>query len=408
MALGVTLGWPPEALGQSPASWDGAEVGRWAARHHPDVRAAMAALDVARAGRVFGQVPVVGNPILGVLMLPGYPDFGAYTMTASLGIPLDVSGRRSRYRAEVGHDIAAAEARLDAVRSRAASEARQAYVDLVTTRSEVDIQRARLAAAESIEAVVRARVDAGAATAVDQALVERERAEAEADLAEANRRRTAADGALRRTLDLTPTEALPLSPLERPTPLSPVERTQAGPRAQRQRRDVSALERGAARWVASDDRLRAGAIAPLVLGLEGQQVATSSNDLGSSLGASVRWELPLAQRAQGERAVAQAEASGLRVQAVLLRRQVDRDVATAAEGLDAALAELDALTGRALPAAERLVAATEASWAAGALDIFRVLTARRDLLSVRARILTATRASWRARIEYDRAMGQTP
>lgn len=368
----------------------------------------MAALDVARAGRAYGEVPVVGNPTLGVMMLPGYPDFGAYTMTASLGIPLDVSGRRGRYRAEADHGIAAAEARLEATRAMAAAEARQAYVDLVTTQAEVDIQRARLEAAQSIEGRVRARTDVGAGTAVDVALVERERAEAEADLAEARRRQTEADGALRRALDLGPADPLTLQPLSRPEGLSSGQRAQAAARAQSQRRDIVALERGAARLESSDDRLRAGAIAPLVVGLEGQQVATSPNATGTSLGASVRWELPLAQRAQGDRAVARAEAVGQRVQAALLRRQIDREVTTSAESLDAALAELDALTDRALPAAERLVAATEASWAAGALDIFRVLTARRDLLLVRARILTATRASWRARIGYDRAMGQTP
>lgn len=180
----------------------------------------MAALDVARAGRTYGEVPVVGNPTLGVLMLPGYPDFGAYTMTASLGIPLDVSGRRGRYRAEADHGIAAAEARLEATRAMAAAEARQAYVDLVTTQAEVDIQRARLEAAQSIEGRVRARTDVGAGTAVDVALVERERAEAEADLAEARRRQTEADGALRRALDLGPTDPLTLQPLSRPEGLS--------------------------------------------------------------------------------------------------------------------------------------------------------------------------------------------
>lgn len=58
----------------------------------PEVRAAMAALDVARAGRAAREVPVVGNPTLGVMMLPGYPDFGVYTMTASLASPSTCRG----------------------------------------------------------------------------------------------------------------------------------------------------------------------------------------------------------------------------------------------------------------------------------------------------------------------------
>ncbi|MBL8601405.1 MAG: TolC family protein [Myxococcales bacterium] len=388
--------------------WDEARVIARARRASPTVRSAESALRVAQAGRAFGEVPVIGNPTVGVTMLPGWPEFGAYTMAASVGIPIEVGGRRARYRSEAEIDIRAAEARVDAAVVAGVAEARMAYVELVTIHEEVSIQQARLTAARTIDERVHARVDAGAATAVERALTSRERAEAEADLAEAQRRRVEAESQLRRHLDLGANDALAVAPLTHPSRVEAGEQSQAAPRAQRQRRDVAALEQSAARFDASASRWQAASVAPLIVGLEGQQVAVSDNARASSLGASLRWELPLAQRNQGERALASAEASGQRVLATLLRRQIDREVMSSIAGLHAALDELEVLQRDALPAAERLVTATEASFSAGALDFFRVLTAQRDLLSVRSRILEATRRAWRARLEYERTTGAMP
>lgn len=406
----TTLMAPAAVMAQeSPTGvWDEARVIARARRASPDVRSAESALRVAEASRAYGEVPPVGNPTLGVTALPGWPEFGAYTMAASIGIPLDVGGRRGRYRTEASHAVRSAEARVDSAVVNAVADARMAFVEAVTTRSEVEIQQSRLEYARTVLTRVGARVDAGAATAVERALAEQERGEAEADLAEARRRVVETDNGLRRTLDLTGADALRVGTLSHPARVAQEDRAGATQRAQRQRRDITAVEENAARFDASEARFRATSIAPLTIGLEGQQVAVSDNQLAATLGASLRWELPILQRNQGDRAVALAEASGQRVSAVLLRRQVDRDVTAAITGLDAAVDELEALEGQARPAAERLVTATEASFAAGALDFFRVITARRDLLTIQSRILEATRRAWRARLNYERTTGVVP
>ena len=369
------------------------------------MRRARAALEIARASRVFGDHPRVGNPTVGVLALPGWPDFGALTYAATLGLPIDVGGYRSAYGREAEAEVRAAEDRLYAAIHEAEQQARGARIDLALARALVTVQRERLEAATAAERGVVARVEAGASTAVDAALARRERAEAEADLAGALRREAEALGAFRGALDLPPNEAVAVEPAERPEPVAREEAPRAQVEATRRRRDLSATDRSAERWELTAQRNRAGAVAPLTVSLEAQQVAVGPQEVANSIGASVRWELPFVQRAQGDQAVSRAEASGQRVAGVLLRRQIEREVSNAVARLGHALAELDALEREAVPAAERLVEATEASWAAGALDFFRVLVARRDLLAMRARVLEARRAAWQARIEFDRAMG---
>jgi outer membrane protein TolC len=260
-------------------------------------------------------------------------------------------------------------------------------------------------AAEEMLARTRARADEGAAIAIDVALAERERAEAEADLARAYGRESSASAALRSALDLDADAEVNVDAPGRPDAVSRDEARRAAVRAPRLRGDATALDEQAARSDASATRAARAAIAPLVLGFEAQQVAVGPQELDVSIGASLRWELPLVQRAQGDRAIAEAEARGTRLGASLLRRQIERDVVAAAEALDRNLAELDSLERGAIPAAERTLQATEAAFAAGALDSFRVIDARRTLLALRARALDVLGSAWQSRLAYDRACG---
>lgn len=385
--------------------WTDARVARAAASRAPLVREARASLDVAAAGRVHGERPLVGNPTVGVLVLPGFPDFGAWTTGVSVGLPIDVSGVRSSWSREAARGVQAAEARLADETLRAVTEARAARVGLAVAQAQVAVQRERLATADEALSRTRARVDARASTVVDLALVEQERAEAAADLARAEGRASQAAATFRGALDLDAAEEVAVDAPGRPEAVSPEDAARAARRAPRVRGDATSLDAQAARLDASATRMARGAVAPLVVGFEAQQVAVGPQDLDASIGASLRWELPFVQRAQGDRAIAEAEARVARTGASLLRRQIERDVLRAATSLAQGLAELDALEREAIPAAERLVAASEAAFAAGALDYFRVLAARRGVLSLRARALDVLEAAWAARLAFERARG---
>lgn len=401
-AAALALLSPPS---QAQELWTDARVTRAAAARAPGVREARALRDVAASARVFGERPVIGNPTLGVLVLPGFPDFGAWTTGLSVGLPIDVSGVRGQWSREAARGLREAEARLGDETLRAVTVARAARVALAIARERVTIQRARLAAAEDALNRTRARAEARAATALDLALAEQERAESDADLARADRLAVEAEAALRSALDLDATDALAVDGPGRPAELSSDELSRALSRAPQARGDALALDEQAARADHRASRVVRQSVAPLVVGLEAQQVAVGPQDLDASIGASLRWELPLLQRAQGDRAMAEAEARASRTSASLLRRQIARDVAQSAAALARALVELDALEREAIPAAERLVAASEAAFAAGAIDFFRVLAARRAALTLRSRGLEVLETAWAARLAFERARG---
>lgn len=389
-------------------AWTDARVRARAAQRAPLVREARAELERAYAGRVAGERPPIGNPTVGVMVLPGAPDFGAWTTAVSVGLPIEVSGVRGVWSREAERGVAAARARLADATLRATTAARRARVELALARALVEVQRARLETARESERRVRVRADAGAATSIEVSLAERESAVAEADLAGAEGRASDAVAVFRSALDLGLAEPVEVEAVTHPTPVDLATLDGAMARAVQTRSDVVALDNDAARLDLSATRVGRGAIAPLVVGFEAQQVAVGPQELAASVGASLRWEVPLVQRAQGDRALLHADASTARTAASLLRAQVARDVTRYAQALARALAEVDALEARAIPAAERLVHATEAAFAAGALDSFRVLVARAELLQLRARALDTLRAAWIARLDYERAVAAPP
>jgi outer membrane protein TolC len=401
--LFTSILWTNPVAAQS--AWTDARVVRAAAARSPSVREARSALDVAAAGRVHGERPIVGNPTVGLLILPGFPDFGAWTTGVSLGLPIEVSGVRGQWAREAARGVRAAEARLGDETLRAVTEARAARVALAVARAQAEVQRARLATADEALVRTRARADARAATAVDLSLAEQERAEAAADVARVEGSEARALAAFRSALDLDAREAVVVDAPGRPEAVTPEGVDAAVRRAPRVRGDAVSLDEQAARLDASAGRAARAAVAPLVVGFEAQQVAVGPQDLDATIGASLRWELPLVQRAQGDRAIAEAEARAARTGAGLLRRQIERDVVRAADVLSRALAELDALERDAIPAAERLVVASEAAFNAGALDYFRVLAARRAVLALRARSLDVLESAWAARLAFERAAG---
>lgn len=397
---------PDAAHEETPRIWTDADVQARARHAAFRVRRAEHALRVAQAGRVFGELPRVGNPTIGVVALPGLPDYGALTYAVSLGLPIDLLGvGRARAR-EAEAAVQTSAARLDAERAGAVAEARGAWVSVGVARSLEAIQRTRLASATEAATRMQARVDAGESTALDRLLVERERASAEADLARATRQRLEATDALRMALDLAPRAPLDVAPLGYPTSPTADALARAEGAAAARRGEVRAATASATEATARGVRQGREAVAPLTVGLEGQQVAVGPQETASSLGLSLRWELPVARRGQGERAVASAEASTARADARALGRVVTREVDAAARRLQGALAELEALEQRALPTAERLEQQSEVTWAAGNLEWFRVLEARRGRLELAARALEVLREAWLARIELDRSTGE--
>lgn len=369
----------------------------------PRIRTALAARDTARAYQTFSRMPRAGNPVFNVRALIGRPDDPAATYGVVLGLPFDVAGRRRAWRGESRRIVEAAEARLWAARNDVRAEAREAYAQAVVAERARQLAEETAATARELFERVKARLAANAATALDLTLSESQFAETQANVQRARRAQVEAQNGLRQVLDIPPDVPVQVGDLDVPAMPDGITPEQAVARAVASRRELAALESDRERWRAADARLRAEAIGPMTANLEFE--SQGNTNPRKSVGASMGWELPFVQRNQGERAVARGQAAQAGVERELVEHTIAREVSTAYQRLEAALAELKALDDSALPAAERILAMTQTLLDSGAVDYFRLLSARSGAFALRSRRVEALREAWLSRIALERAMG---
>lgn len=394
---------PPVRADQDVQAWTLERVGREALARSPQVRSARATLEAARAYRAFGSMSRVGNPILGLRAMVGRPDQSAATYSAYLGLPFDFSGKRPAYRREATWVEREAEEQLLTIQNEARSEARAAYVSVVLSAEQERVATANSEVARDFLSRVKARFDARAATALDVALSQRDYAESAAAVAEARISLASARGRLRQVLDLDPeaqvdTQGLP--PLSLPQGLT---LQRAITLAYERRRDPAVYRASASRAQAADKRLRREAVAPVIVA--GEMEAQANVDTKYTGGVGVNTELPILLKNQGDRAVVRAEGSVAELNAELNKRTVGREAVTAYRQLEAALAELAAIEQDAMPAAEQALAMTTEMLEVGAIDYFRLLSARENAFALRAKRVEVLRVAWLLRIELERSVG---
>ncbi len=388
-----------------------AESGPWtidaavdvALRRSPRIRSAQAAREIALAHRAFGKLPRVGNPSLNVRAMIGKPDDPAATYALLFGLPFDVGGRRKAWRTEARFVLDVAEEQLLAARNDVRADARAAYAEVATAQAAHDVAEESAATGRELYESVKARLDARAATALDLSLSETQYAEAESNLARARRALVEARNQFRAALDLSaesPVEVAPLSSPQLPQGLSA---EAAVARALTRRHEPAAWASQRERFRSADRRLRAEAVAPLTAGLEAERQGNRTPQ--SSVGASLGFQLPVAWRNQGERAVARQESQAAELERELAEHAIAREVVASYQRLEAVLAELAALEQRAVPAADRTLRMVGAMLESGAIDYFRVLSARREAFALRARRVEALREAWLSRIALERAVG---
>jgi cobalt-zinc-cadmium efflux system outer membrane protein len=369
----------------------------------PRIRSATAARDTAHAYQTFSRMPRAGNPVVNVRALIGRPDDPAATYAVLLGLPFDVSGKRRAWGSESRRIVEESEALLRAARNDVRAEAREAYAQTVVAERARTLAEESAATARELYERVKARLAADAATALDLTLSESQYAETQADLQRARRGLVEAQNALRQVLDLPPDAALVVDALDAPTLPEGFSPEQAITRALAARQELSAWASARERWRAADARLRAEAMGPVTAAFEAERQGNTGPN--TSIGASVGFELPIIQRNQGERAVARGQAAAAGVERELVEHTIAREVATAYRRLDAALAELKALDDSALPAAERTLRMVHTLLDSGAVDYFRLLSARSGAFALRSRRVEALREAWLSRIALERAMG---
>lgn len=386
---------------QAQRVWSPDAAATFASRRAPNVVGAQVAVATAEANRAFATVPRIGNPVVGLRLMVGVPDVPAATIGVLAGVPIDVSDRPGAVHRETRWAVREAQLALDVAVLDARYRALDAWAKLSLAQERVVVAEELYANARVFRERVASRAREQAATALDVALADRDLATSESELSDARRQRAEAETEFREALGLPATEAVRATTASSPL-LPGIDREQLAQRAIERRAEPRQLEAASRRARASGERAAAQAVDPIFVAGEFEWQGYAQ----SSFGVSINTALPLVRRAQGERAVAAAESAAYATRSSLARNVVAREAVGAYDALRERLATLSALTERAIPAAQRVLAATETLFESGAADTFRVLTARRELAALRLRWVEARLEAWRARIQLERSLGE--
>jgi cobalt-zinc-cadmium efflux system outer membrane protein len=373
-----------------------------AAAAAPEVLFAERAVRQAEARRIGAGIVMPFNPRLAADARPTVARSPEREIGygASIDLWFQPGGAPSARVREAEREAGVARADLVVDRVEARYRAFAAYVRTQIAELRIAESRSALEVSSRVLAAAERRLAAGAASEVEQASAELDVAMLRASEVAAKRDRDASLMELRDVLDL-PSGA----PLELTSALA------APPALGEEARYIdSALQRhpALAALAARGDFLSAHQtrlereLFPKV-GLYGGVDAAPLSPIFAVVGVSV--ELPVAQRNQTERAVTESAREGLAARRDIERRRLVRRVVEAYEACEARRVELAHLVDRALPAAARALALAEAGWQAGRFDVFRLLTATRDALRVRAHRIDALEAVWMSYIELERASG---
>jgi cobalt-zinc-cadmium efflux system outer membrane protein len=157
-------------------------------------------------------------------------------------------------------------------------------------------------------------------------------------------------------------------------------------------------------WTAARERAVADKNAPFFVLLYGGR-----GDYGEArLGAGIGYTFPVARRNQGE--IARAEAEHTRAQQLrpALQRVALARLQADFENINTALQAVREMEANGIPAAENAVNATLESFRAGKAELVRVIIARRDLATVRARRLDILASAWKSYADVVMVLGALP
>jgi outer membrane protein, heavy metal efflux system len=368
-----------------------------AAAHSPELASAQHEVDATSGGVM--QASASRNPELTTTV----EDFRSRTRTttATIGIPLELGGKRSARisAAERAHDVAAAQLENAKAKVRAQVVARYFGVVVAQERLRLANDSARLAA-KAADVVVR-RVDAGKVSPVDATRAKVDAANAQLEVAEAQSGLKTARQIL---------AALWGEPRPRfadvdgdlgaiPAGASSAELTRDldnAPLLRAARLDIDSRQ-------ALVDVERSKAVPDVVVSVG----AKRDNERGLTqavLGISV--PLPLFDRNQGAVHEASKRAEKAQDEYEAARAQLLADLSQANAQLSTAQAALAVLRDTVLPAAQQAYDASTTGFEAGKFGFLEVIDAQRSLLQARSRYLNTIVAAYQASTTIDRLLGR--
>ena len=385
----------PAATEQARLTLDQAQ--ELAAAHSPELSSAQHEVDATSGGVI--QAGAWRNPELTTTV----EDFRSRTRTttATIGIPLELGGKRSARlsAAERAHDVAAAQ--LANTKAEVRSQVVARYFGLVVAQERLRLANDSAKLAAKAADVVGRRVDAGKVSPVDATRAKVDAANAQLEVAEAQSELRAA----RQTLAALWGESQPRFG-DVDGDLSGVP---AGPSSAELLRDLDNAPSLRATRLEIDSRKalvdveRSKAVPDVVLSLG----AKRDNELGLTqavVGISI--PLPLFDRNQGAVYEASKRAEKAQDEYESARVQLLADLSQATAQLSTAQASLAVLRDTVLPAAQQAYDASTTGFEAGKFGFLDVIDAQRSLLQARSRYLNTLVAAYQASTTIARLLGR--
>ena len=363
-------------------------------------------LGAAQAYMAGARVSSLGNPYVDIQLEKGLARNAGQELQALAYayFPVDIGGQRGARIDEASRLVKWREIGLNDARGIATGEAVAAYGELLTGS-------ARIAEATTGEQTARdeAKYFAGRLEAKDTTLYEKSLADAEVarwiqSRAEAQLRYSAA-----RSRYAQLTGAVDLEP---PPPSAPL----TAPRLRGAWDDpfvarvvdraplVARLSAERGYWEASVERYKSERMPPVAFELIGGR-----GELGEGrVGGGVVVTFPVSRRYQGEIAHAEQARTHASSRLALYRGVVETRLRAARDASATITKAVEELDQAGMSALESAVASSVAGFKTGKIEITRVLLARRDLATARARRLDLLEAGWRAYADLTILSGELP
>jgi outer membrane protein, heavy metal efflux system len=363
-------------------------------RMAPSLRLGESRIREAAATKVGANIRLPVNPRLSFDGRPGIDreSRGQIGYASSLDFLFelgDVPGSRIR-EAEARVELARAEQVLNRVEVQA--QVMRTYTTALLAGLRLEQTREAITIAERILSATQDRLAAGAGSDIEVTSAKIELATLRAEYHRAEGERAGSQIELCYFLGFPSDSGLHLTTTAaRPPPAPSIETLLAY--ALEHRPDFLVMRSRLSLLSATDERLRREARPKLgvTAGLDASPLSPMFGIVGLSI------ELPLAQRNQGPRALVAAERYTEELRLEIERRRLDFDLRATMAGYQARVAELDQLTKDGIPAAEQRLQLVETGWRSGRFDIFRLTTAARELVQMKATRLTLLQELWAER-----------
>ncbi len=316
---------------------------------------------------------------------------------------LEVFGQRSARRSVAAAQREVAQTLLAAARLDSRAQVLSAYVRSVLLSQQVEVSRRRELLAGQLLESAQTRRDLGATGEVEVNLAKIEIGRVSANVTEAELLHQTQVALLKQICGLQGEATVQLVNI----PDSPfsgelvLEVEHLRELSQQNRPELMTLQRRKLELSAERIRLSREASPLVVASADLQRDLPGQMFFGGTLGVT----LPIWSRNQGPLALVSAEERALQSEQRLLAVRIDNEVSLSRRKLLLLRDTVANFQRDILPPAEQNVELLRRGWQAGKFDLFRVITASRELAEARIHYLSLQRDLWDAAIELERAVG---